>query len=80
LNRRSSAIRSRIRAAGADAGRGPVPGAALARGTGFIPPIIDLSVLDRKDFVDGNTDAIVFTRKACSTRKGLFGGGLIGRD
>ena len=29
---------------------------------GFIPPIIDLSVLDRKIFVT-NTDAIVFTRK-----------------
>src|SRR5882757_6756263 len=39
---------------------------------GFIPPIIDLSVLDRKIFVT-NTDAIVFTRKLLD-EEGLFAG------
>ena len=35
---------------------------------GFIPPIIDISLLDRKIFVT-NRDAIVWTRQACSTRR-----------
>ncbi len=39
---------------------------------GFIPPIIDLSVLDRKIFVT-NRDAIVFTRKLLDD-EGLFAG------
>src|SRR5580693_1260733 len=39
---------------------------------GFIPPIIDLSLLDRKIFVT-NTDAIVFTRKLLDD-EGLFAG------
>src|SRR5881392_974748 len=39
---------------------------------GFIPPIIDLSLLDRKIFVT-NTDAIVFTRKLLD-EEGLFVG------
>src|SRR5882724_6204555 len=39
---------------------------------GFIPPIIDLSVLDRKIFVT-NRDAIVWTRKLL-TEEGLFAG------
>ena len=39
---------------------------------GFIPPIIDLSVLDRKIFVT-NRDAIVFTRKLLD-EEGLFAG------
>src|SRR6201981_2148236 len=39
---------------------------------GFIPPIIDLSLLDRKIFVT-NTDAIVFTRKLLD-EEGLFAG------
>ncbi len=39
---------------------------------GFIPPIIDLSLLDRKIFVT-NTDAIVFTRKLLED-EGLFAG------
>jgi len=39
---------------------------------GFIPPIIDLSVLDRKIFVT-NTDAIVFTRRLLD-EEGLFVG------
>ena len=39
---------------------------------GFIPPIIDLSLLDRKIFVT-NSDAIVFTRKLL-TEEGLFAG------
>ncbi|MGA2925224.1 MAG: cysteine synthase family protein [Solirubrobacteraceae bacterium] len=39
---------------------------------GFIPPIIDLSLLDRKIFVT-NTDAIVFTRKLLED-EGLFVG------
>src|SRR5436305_5973777 len=39
---------------------------------GFIPPIIDLSLLDRKIFVT-NTDAIVFTRKLLD-EEGLFTG------
>src|SRR5882757_10236235 len=39
---------------------------------GFIPPIIDLSLLDRKIFVT-NTDAIVFTRKLLD-EEGLFCG------
>jgi cysteine synthase B len=39
---------------------------------GFIPPIIDLSVLDRKIFVT-NRDAIVFTRKLLE-EEGLFAG------
>jgi cysteine synthase B len=39
---------------------------------GFIPPIIDLSVLDRKIFVT-NHDAIVFTRKLLD-EEGLFAG------
>jgi cysteine synthase B len=39
---------------------------------GFIPPIIDLSVLDRKIFVT-NTDAIVFTRKLLDEER-LFAG------
>jgi cysteine synthase len=39
---------------------------------GFIPPIIDLSLLDRKIFVT-NSDAIVFTRKLLE-EEGLFAG------
>src|SRR5439155_13609499 len=39
---------------------------------GFIPPIIDLALLDRKIFVT-NTDAIVFTRKLLD-EEGLFVG------
>jgi cysteine synthase B len=39
---------------------------------GFIPPIIDLSLLDRKIFVT-NHDAIVFTRKLLD-EEGLFAG------
>src|SRR5882757_8082487 len=39
---------------------------------GFIPPIIDLSLLDRKIFVT-NRDAIVWTRKLL-TEEGLFAG------
>src|SRR6201993_3292048 len=39
---------------------------------GFIPPILDLSVLDRKIFVS-NTDAITFTRKLLD-EEGLFVG------
>src|SRR5881398_3295925 len=39
---------------------------------GFIPPIIDLSLLDRKIFVT-NQDAIVFTRKLLD-EEGLFAG------
>jgi cysteine synthase B len=39
---------------------------------GFIPPIIDLSLLDRKIFVT-NRDAIVFTRKLLD-EEGLFAG------
>jgi cysteine synthase B len=39
---------------------------------GFIPPILDLSLLDRKIFVT-NTDAIVFTRKLLD-EEGLFCG------
>ena len=39
---------------------------------GFIPPIIDLSLLDRKIFVS-NTDAIVWTRRLLD-EEGLFAG------
>jgi cysteine synthase len=39
---------------------------------GFIPPIIDLSLLDRKIFVD-NHDAIVWTRKLLD-EEGIFAG------
>src|SRR5213082_2956532 len=39
---------------------------------GFIPPIIDLSVLDRKIFVT-NRDAIIFTRKLLD-EEGVFAG------
>ena len=39
---------------------------------GFIPPIIDLSVLDRKIFVS-NHDAIVWTRKLLD-EEGIFAG------
>ena len=39
---------------------------------GFIPPIIDLSLLDRKIFVT-NRDAIVWTRKLLD-EEGLFAG------
>ena len=39
---------------------------------GFIPPIIDLSVLDRKIFVT-NRDAILFTRKLLDEER-LFAG------
>jgi cysteine synthase B len=39
---------------------------------GFIPPIIDLAMLDRKIFVT-NRDAIVFTRKLLD-EEGLFAG------
>ena len=45
---------------------------------GFIPPIIDLSLLDRKIFVT-NTDAIVFTRKLLD-EEGLFVRRLLGGD
>ena len=38
---------------------------------GFIPPIIDLSLLDRKIFVT-NTDAILSGRASCSTRSGCL--------
>src|SRR6202142_3622274 len=39
---------------------------------GFIPPIIDISLLDRKIFVT-NTDAIVFTRKLLDEERGFAG-------
>jgi cysteine synthase B len=39
---------------------------------GFIPPIIDLSMLDRKIFVS-NRDAIIWTRKLLD-EEGLFAG------
>ena len=39
---------------------------------GFIPPIIDLSVLDRKIFVT-NRDAIIWTRKLLD-EEGIFAG------
>jgi [CysO sulfur-carrier protein]-thiocarboxylate-dependent cysteine synthase len=39
---------------------------------GFIPPIIDLSVLDRKIFVT-NSDAIIWTRKLLE-EEGIFAG------
>jgi cysteine synthase B len=39
---------------------------------GFIPPIIDLDMLDRKIFVT-NQDAIIFTRKLLD-EEGLFAG------
>ena len=45
---------------------------------GFIPPIIDLSLLDRKIFVT-NSDAIVFTRRLLD-EEGLFVGRLLGGD
>ena len=45
---------------------------------GFIPPIIDLSLLDRKIFVT-NRDAIVWTRKLLD-EEGLFAGVSVGRD
>ena len=45
---------------------------------GFIPPIIDLSLLDRKIFVT-NRDAIVWTRKLLD-EEGIFAGVSTGRD
>ena len=45
---------------------------------GFIPPIIDLSLLDRKIFVT-NADAIAFTRKLLDEER-LFAGVSSGRD
>ena len=45
---------------------------------GFIPPIIDLSLLDRKIFVT-NRDAIVWTRKLLD-EEGIFAGVSLGRD
>ena len=48
---------------------------------GFIPPIIDISLLDRKIFVT-NHDAIIWTRKLLD-EEGLFAGvssGAIARD
>ena len=45
---------------------------------GFIPPIIDLSLLDRKIFVT-NSDAIVFTRRLLD-EEGLFVGSPRGRS
>ena len=45
---------------------------------GFIPPIIDLSLLDRKIFVT-NRDAIVWTRKLLD-EEGIFAGVSVGRD
>ena len=45
---------------------------------GFIPPIIDLSLLDRKIFVT-NHDAIVWTRRLLE-EEGIFAGVSSGRD
>ena len=45
---------------------------------GFIPPIIDLSLLDRKIFVT-NRDAILWTRKLLD-EEGIFAGVSTGRD
>ena len=45
---------------------------------GFIPPIIDLSLLDRKIFVT-NRDAIIWTRKLLD-EEGIFAGRLLRRD
>ena len=45
---------------------------------GFIPPIIDLSVLDRKIFVT-NRDAIIWTRRLLD-EEGVFAGRLLRRD
>ena len=45
---------------------------------GFIPPIIDLSLLDRKIFVT-NEDAIVWTRRLLE-EEGVFAGVSSGRD
>ena len=45
---------------------------------GFIPPIIDLSLLDRKIFVT-NRDAIIWTRKLLD-EEGIFAGVSLGRD
>ena len=45
---------------------------------GFIPPIIDLSLLDRKIFVT-NRDAVVWTRKLLD-EEGLFAGVSSRRD
>ena len=55
----------------------PEAGKALGKGLrslddGFIPPIIDLSVLDRKIFVT-NRDAIIWTRKLLD-EEGIFAG------
>src|SRR5258708_5795279 len=49
----------------------PVPG-RRSRPDGFIPPIIDLALLDRKIFVT-NRDAIIWTRKLLD-EEGLFAG------
>ena len=45
---------------------------------GFIPPIIDLSLLDRKIIVT-NRDAIIWTRKLLD-EEGIFAGVSVGRD
>ena len=45
---------------------------------GFIPPIIDISLLDRKIFVT-NHDAIVWTRRLLD-EEGIFAGRLVRRD
>ena len=45
---------------------------------GFIPPIIDLSLLDRKIFVT-NRDAVIWTRRLLD-EEGIFAGRLDGRD
>ena len=45
---------------------------------GFIPPIIDVSLLDRKIFVT-NRDAVIWTRKLLD-EEGLFAGVSSGRD
>ena len=45
---------------------------------GFIPPIIDLTLLDRKIMVS-NRDAIIWTRKLLH-EEGMFAGVSAGRD
>ena len=78
-SRRSSATRVKIVAAEPMQGE-PVQG-LRSLDDGFIPPIIDLSLLDRKIFVT-NRDAIIWTRKLLD-EEGLFAGvssGAIARD
>ena len=68
--RRSSATRVKIVAAEPMQGE-PVQG-LRSLDDGFIPPIIDLSLLDRKIFVT-NRDAIVWTRRLLD-EEGIFAG------